>query len=147
MKRRMKCSGNLDPLSHTFFEKTRFPFSDILGIIFCFVLNIPTSFCLRQFCSWRKSRNEHPMHWSTITNYFSYCRKVCEVIASHHCKKLEGLGKTISVDKTFLMCRKYNRGRICESSTEVVFGIYCRKVKKGIIFWGGRQEEGFVVVY
>jgi hypothetical protein len=39
-----KCSGTLDPLVNTFFEKTSIPFSDILAIIFCFVLKLPASF-------------------------------------------------------------------------------------------------------
>ena len=74
------------------------------------------------------------MHRGTITDYFSYCREVCEVVASHYSKKLWGLRKTISVDETFLTRRKYNSGRVSESSTVVVFGLYYREDKEGLFF-------------
>ena len=101
MKRQTKSSGALDPLSYYIFWKTRVHFSDILGIIFCFVSKIPASFSLRQFCLWRKSSNERPMHRGTITAYFSNCREVCEVIASYHYKKLGGWEKQFLWTKLF----------------------------------------------
>ena len=81
------------------------------------------------------------MHGGTIADYFSYCREVCEVIASYHYKKLGGLGKTISVDETFLTRRKYNRGRITETSTIVVLGLYCREDKEGLFFEVGSKKK------
>lgn len=131
-KKKTKCSGAMDPLCNTFFEKTRVPFQDILAIIFCFALQLPGSFCYKQLCDWRKSRKEQPIHPGTFKDYFSHCREVCEVIASHNYEKLGGLGKKIFVDQTFLAHRKYNKGRICETSSVVVFGIYCNEDKEGL---------------
>ena len=65
----------------------------ILAIILRFILKLPASFCVNQLCYWRKNQNEIPMHAGTITDYISYFREVCEVIASHHYKKLGGFGK------------------------------------------------------
>ena len=64
------------------------------------------------------------MHPQNTMDYFSHCWEVCEVIASHDCHKLEGLGKTISVDETFLTHRIYNREKIAKSTTATFLGIY-----------------------
>ena len=134
-KNSVQCKTVVDPLANTLFEGTRIPFRDILAIIFCFVLKLPISFCLNQICYWRQSRNEREMHPQTTTDYFSFCREVCEVIASHDSRQLGGgLGKTISVDEIFLTRRKYNRGKVTESSTVIVLGIYCREDREGLFF-------------
>ena len=133
-KNSVQCKTVVDPLANTFFEGTRIPFRDILAIIFCFVLKLPISFCLNRICYWRQSRNEREMHPQSTTDYFSFCREVCEVIASHDSRKLGGLGKTISVDETFLTCRKYHRGKVTESNTVIVLDIYCREDREGLFF-------------
>ena len=54
------------------------------------------------------------------------------------------MGKTISVDETFLKRRKYNRGKVFESSTVVVFWMCCREDKEGLLFFevkGKRKRD------
>ena len=65
-KRKTKCSGTVDPLLKTFFEKKKISFCDILAIIFCFILKLSASFCVNLFCYWRGSRNESPMQGSKL---------------------------------------------------------------------------------
>ena len=141
-RKEARCNHIVDPLVNTFFEKTRIPFRDILAIVFCFVLKLPVTFCLNQISTWRRSRGERDIHPGTTCDWYSYCREVCEVIASHNYKELGGRGKTISVDETFLTVRKYHRGRVRESSKVVVLGIFCREDKEGLFFEvGGKKRK------
>ena len=67
-------------------------------------------------------------------DYYSYCREVCEVVASHRNNCLGGEGKTVQIDETFLTKRKYHRGRLTEQMSIVVLGLYCKEDKTGLFF-------------
>ena len=105
-------------------KKTGISFCDISVNIFCFVLKIPISFCLNQNCSRRKYRGEKVMH-SETTDYYSFCREICEVVVLHDSHKLGKFRKTVSVDKTFLTREKYHKGRMSESCNITDLENYC----------------------
>ena len=69
-----------------------------------------------------------------MSDHYSFCREICEVIASHVEGQFGGPGLTTECDETFLTRRKYNRGRYTHSHSIVLFGIYCRETKEGLYF-------------
>lgn len=70
----------------------------------------------------------------TIHDWYSMCREVCEIIASHHSRKLGGPGMHVELDETFLTNRKYGKGRKTPEMDITIFGIYCRETKEGLFF-------------
>ncbi|GIX97950.1 DDE_Tnp_IS1595 domain-containing protein [Caerostris darwini] len=84
--------------------------------------------------NWRQIRNEPTISSESVGDFYSYFREIAEVFASHHSKQLGGPDKTILLDETFLTKRKYNRGRITESMTQTVFGIFCKQDREGLFF-------------
>lgn len=84
--------------------------------------------------SWRRHKSIAEISNHTIVDYFLYFREITEIISFHSYNLFGGPGKTVQLDETFLTKRKYNRGRITEQTTLIVFGIYCKEDKTGIFF-------------
>ncbi|KAL7294055.1 hypothetical protein TKK_0012093 [Trichogramma kaykai] len=84
--------------------------------------------------AWRNNRDGLKLSTSTVVDYYSYCREIAEVIASHSDILLGGRDKTVQVDETFLTNRKYHRGRMTEQMTITVLGLYYKEDKIGLFF-------------
>lgn len=82
----------------------------------------------------RLRKGGNSLSWNTVVDYFSYCREIAEVIASHSPVTLGGKNKTVQIDETFLTKRKYNRGRLTQQMTITVLGLYCKEDKTGLFF-------------
>lgn len=130
------CRKTINPSQNTFFDGTvsRIAINDILAIIICFVLKMKVTELIQNLAAWRRSNDDWEISNSTISDYYSYCREITEVISSHSMLKLGGANKTVQIDETFLTKRKYNRGRITEQMTIIVLGIYCKEDKTGLFF-------------
>lgn len=149
-----RCSGAMNPAKNTFFEHSHMGICEILAIIVSFVIRIPINFLHEELNEWRKARNLRVLSKSTLVDYFCFCREITEVVSSHDYHMLGGPGNivgflirfnnlyyifnitgcTVEVDETFLTKRKYNRGRMTDSMTITVFGIFCRESKEGVFF-------------
>ena len=88
---------------------------------------------MKEIKEWRVG-GEAGIGKQTITDWYSMCREVCEIVSSHHSKQLGGAGAHVEMDETFLTTRKYNRGRRTKEMTITIFGIYCRETKEGLFF-------------
>lgn len=130
------CRKSINPLTNTFFDAShcRIKINEVLAIIICFVWKMPVNQVIAQSQQWRNENDGAVVSNSTIVDYYSYCREICEVVASHSDVQLGGEDKTVEMDETFLTNRKYNRGRITEQMTIVVFGMYCKEDKTGLFF-------------
>jgi sugar phosphate permease len=123
-----------NPVNKTFFENAHLAVREILAVVFAFVLDMPIMCLFKHLNFWRRSQGLSDMSIRSLVDYYSFCREVCEVYASNHSKKLGGVGKTIELDETFITKRKYHRGRLADTMTLTVFGIYCREDKEGVYF-------------
>lgn len=130
------CRRSENPCAGTFFDgaKCRIKICETLAIVISFVAKMKVSELYRQLLGWRQQKDDKNMSWSTVIDYYSYCREVAEVIASNDKICLGGYGKTVQIDETFLTKRKYHRGRITEQMTITVFGLYCPEDKVGLFF-------------
>lgn len=113
------CRAVVNPCTGTFFDGTtcRIDISEVLAIILGFVSKMTATNVFRHLRQWRQNKKKSELSWSTVIDYFSYCREVAEVIVSHDQTILGGEGKTVQIDETFLTKRKYHRGRITEQMT------------------------------
>ncbi|KAK0156861.1 hypothetical protein PV327_011569 [Microctonus hyperodae] len=102
-----------------------------LTIVISFVIGMTVSVVHKNLQALRHHNGDSELSNHTVSDYFSYCRKIAEVIASHTNVVLGGEGKTVQIDETFLTKRKYNRGRITEQMTTTVLGLYCKEDKTG----------------
>ena len=93
---------------------------------------MPVTDVTRHLRSWRKQRDDNELSTSTVIDYYSCCREIAEIISSHHIEMIGDMGKTIQIDETFLIKRKYHRGRITKQMNIVVQGLYCKEDKTGI---------------
>lgn len=130
------CRKQINPCMGTFFEGTacRIEVRDVLAVVICFAIQIQVNDAFENLVQWRRDRGDFELSKTTITDYYSYCREVAEVIASHSNLTLGGEGKTVQIDETFLTKRKYHRGRITEQMTITVLGLYCKEDKVGLFF-------------
>lgn len=130
------CRKIINPSKNTFFEGTvcRIALNDILAIILCFVMQIKVTDVIEHLTNWRRSKDDEIVSNSTVSDYYSYCREIAEVVSSNCEIQLGGAEKSIQIDETLLTKRKYHRGRITEQMTIVVLGIYCKEDKTGLFF-------------
>lgn len=130
------CRKTINPCSGTFFEgeMCKLPINDVLALIICFVIKIKVTDVTKNMSSWRRHKSIAEISNHTIVDYFSYFREITEIISSHSYNLFGGPGKTVQLDETFLTKRKYNRGRITEQTTLIVFGIHCKEDKTEIFF-------------
>lgn len=130
------CRKIKNPCEGTFFDGSscRIKIRDVLAVMILFVCGLKISDVYEHLLNWRRLNNEDELSWTTLVDYFSYCREVAEVIASHTDLVLGGEGKTVQIDETFLTKRKYNRGRVTEQMTVIVLGLYCKEDKTGLFF-------------
>ncbi|GIX98342.1 DDE_Tnp_IS1595 domain-containing protein [Caerostris darwini] len=134
-KHKRKCSGRVNPLANTIFEKILISFADVFVLMCFFVWRFPLVRALTIVNSYRARRGLKNMSTETIADYFSYFREVAEIIASHHSNLFGGHGKTILVNQTFLTERKVRRGSRVNNITpkKTLFGIFAAN-KEGLFF-------------
>jgi len=130
------CRKTVNPGSGTFFDghHCHISYKEILAIVISFVMDMKVSDDYENLCSWREREEKPTLSWSTVIDYYSYCREVAEVLASHSETVLGREGKAVQIDNTFLTKRKYNLGRLSEQMTIVVLGLYCKEDKTGLFF-------------
>lgn len=87
---------------------------------------------LQHLLAWRHHDNNSELSKSTVVDYYSYCREIAKVIASHVDFMIGGENKAVQIDDTFSTKRKYNRGRLTEQMTYVVLGLFCKEDKTGL---------------
>ena len=71
---------------------------------------------------------------TTVSDHYSFCREICEVIASHAEEQPGGRGLGIQHDEAFLIRRERNRGHHMHSHNIDFFVIYCHETKEGLYF-------------
>jgi transposase len=125
------CNKTVNLANNTWFQNHKLPMHYCLAIMFAFVWKIPVNQLLVHLQNWDAERT---ISSTTVSDHYSFCREICEVIASHVEGQLGGPGLTIECDETFLTRRKYNRGRYTVSHTIVLFSVYCRETKEGLYF-------------
>ncbi|GIX86498.1 DDE_Tnp_IS1595 domain-containing protein [Caerostris extrusa] len=115
-------------------EQTRLPFRDIMFILFAFVKEWKVSEIYNNLVNWRGFREDSTISWHSVIDYYGCFREVTEIISSHHSKQLGGPNKTITLNDTFFMKRKYIRGRRTASMAQTVLGIFCKEDHEGLLF-------------
>ena len=129
----------VNPATNTWFKNHKLPIHYCLAIVFAFVWKISVNQLPLYLQNWEDNRT---ISGTTVSDHYSFCREICEVIASHIEGQLGGPDLTIECDETFLTCRKYNRGRYTHSHSIVLFGIYCCETKEGLYFrTNGRSKR------
>jgi hypothetical protein len=124
------CNGSVNPSKNSFFENTNLPINYQLAILLCFHWKIGLNFLLKHL----SLMDLRQISKQTVCDYYSYCREICDVIASNSQILLGGPNLSVEADETFLTKRKYNRGRITSTHTMTIFGMYCRETKEGLFF-------------
>ena len=125
------CNKTVNPATNTWFENHKLPIHYYLATLFAFVWKIPVNQCLLHL---QNREDNQTISSTTVTDHYSFCREICEVIASQVEGQLGGPGLTIQCDEIFLTRRKYNRDRYTHSHSIVSFRIYCRETKEGLYF-------------
>lgn len=131
-----QCRHIVNPSIGTFFDGVHchIDICEVLAIIICFVLKMEVSFVYEHLLQWRRHKKKSVLSWSTVIDYYSYCREIAEVIVSHADIRLGGENKTVQIDEIFLTKRKYHRGRLTEQMSLTVLGLYCKEEKVGVFF-------------
>lgn len=67
----------------------------------------------------------------TITDWFSFCRDICDFVVKQDNSKIGGDHEVVELDETHLTSNKYNRGRQTaqQRAKKYVFGGVCRSTK------------------
>ncbi|XP_053962558.1 uncharacterized protein LOC128866086 isoform X1 [Anastrepha ludens] len=131
------CRKILNPSDGSFFDGKfcHISISDALAILFCFVMDVRIIFALKHLNAYRQRKGDATsLSTGTITDYYSHCREVTEIISSHTDLELGNLGRIVLFDETFLAKRKYNRGRFSEELTINVVGLFCKEDRTGLFF-------------
>ena len=68
----------------------------------------------------------------TVIDYYSFCRKICDIVINVDSQPIGGPGHIVEIDETHVRTRKYNRGRTSRSQREQiwVFGGIDRDTKE-----------------
>ncbi|XP_004522634.1 uncharacterized protein LOC101449508 [Ceratitis capitata] len=131
------CRKILNPSDGSFFDGKfcHISIADALAILFCFVMDVKIIFALKHLNAYRQRKGDTTsLSTGTITDYYSHCREVAEIISSHTDLELDNLGRIVLFDETFLAKRKYNRGRFNEQMTINVVGLFCREDRSGLFY-------------
>ncbi|XP_067630748.1 uncharacterized protein [Eurosta solidaginis] len=131
------CRKILNPSDGSFFDGKfcHISIADALAILFCFVMDVKIIFALKHLNAYRQRKGDPTsLSTGTITDYYSHCREVAEIISSHTDLELESLGKIVLFDETFLTKRKYNRGRFSKEMTINVVGLFCSEDRSGLFY-------------
>ncbi|XP_017470768.1 PREDICTED: uncharacterized protein LOC108362347 [Rhagoletis zephyria] len=131
------CRKILNPSDGSFFDGKfcHISIADALAILFCFVMDVKIIFALKHLNAYRQRKGDATsLSTGTITDYYSHCREITEIISSHTDLDLGNLGKIVLFDETFLAKRKYNRGRFSEEMTINVVGLFCKEDRTGIFY-------------
>lgn len=134
VKGRKQCRARINPNAGTIFDCCLAP-SDVLALVFCFVLDLGFTLSLQEINAFRKSKGIiTELASSTVVTYFQKFRGIMEIINSHNPVLLGGEGKTVEFDETFLTRHKYHRGRRTAQMQQVIFGLHCREDKETLFF-------------
>ena len=110
--RQMGCNKTVNPTTNTCFENHKLPIHYCLATMFAFVWKMPVNQLPLHLQNWEDNRT---ISSTTVSDHYSFCCEVCELITSHVEGQLGDSGLTIECDETFLTRRKYNRGRYTHS--------------------------------
>lgn len=133
-KKYKQCRHLENPANSTFFDGAHCRIEVREVIIIAFISKMKVNELNQQLLAWRRHEDGEVLRKSTVIDYYSYCREITEVVASNSDIRLGGDGKTVQIDETFLINRKYHSGRITERMTITVLGIYCKEDKTGPFF-------------
>lgn len=97
------CRKEINVRKNTFFEGSHLRLGQILMIMFNFSRNT-TDMNELKLKTGIKS-------YSTIVDWLSFCREICELWIENHPAILGGVGHIVELDEAVLVKRKYNRGR------------------------------------
>jgi hypothetical protein len=78
-RRKKGCNKTINPANITWFENHKLPIHRCLAIMFAFVWKIPVKQLLVHLQNWEA---DHTISSTTVSDHYSFCREICEVIAS-----------------------------------------------------------------
>ncbi|KAK0072843.1 hypothetical protein PV325_010698, partial [Microctonus aethiopoides] len=107
------CRKIINPSQNTFFDGNlfRISFRETLAIVISSVIGMKFSDVYSNSQAWRHHGDGSELSYNTVYDYFSYCREIAEVIASHTDIVLGGNGLYCKEDKTGLFFRVNSKSK------------------------------------
>ena len=117
------CRQEFSVRKGTWIEGSKLSFEKIILHLYCWS---ETNYSIRFL------EKELEFKKEAIIDYNNYCREICAKVLLANPPRIGGPGKTVEIDESLFVRRKYNRGRMLQQ--QWVFGGICREDQQSFLY-------------
>ena len=123
------CRARISVRDNTFFSKSRLPLATKIEFIYSWSY---------ADLSFKKAKREFGVSQHTFVDWKMFLRDVCAEYFINHPVRIGGGGRTVEIDESVFIHRKYYRGRMVRE--QWVFGGIDTTTKEGFMVPGDRRD-------